>query len=44
MNTLDKRVNIYPQCFKQLGNVSEYVVLSNVAFEENSVNICLSMV
>lgn len=44
VNATDKRVNIYPQRFKQVEKVLEYVTLSNVAFEENAVNISLSMV
>jgi len=44
VNATDKRVNIYPQRFKQLEKVLEYVALFNVAFEENAVNIILSMV
>ncbi len=44
VNTTDKRVNIYPQRFKQLEKVLEYVALSNIAFEENAVNVTLSMV
>jgi len=44
VNATDKRVNIYPQRFKQLEKALEYVALSDVAFEENAVNITLSMV
>ena len=44
MNTTDKRVNIYPQRFKQLEKALEYVALSNITFEESSANIGLSMV
>lgn len=44
VNTADKRVNIYPQRFKQLEKVLEYVALSNIVFEENAVNVTLSMV
>ena len=42
--TTDKRVNIYPQRFKQVEKALEYVALSNITFEENSVNVELSMV
>lgn len=42
--TTDKRVNIYPQRFKQVEKALEYVALSNITFEENSVNVGLSMV
>ena len=44
VNTTDKRVNIYPQRFKQIENVWEYVALSNITFEENSANVALIMV
>lgn len=42
--TTDKRVNIYPQRFKQVEKALEYIALSSIAFEENSVNVGLSMV
>jgi hypothetical protein len=44
VNTTDKRVNIYPQRFKQIEKVLEYVSLSNITFEGNSVNVALTMV
>ena len=44
VNTTDKRVNIYPQRFRQIEKALEYVALSNITFEENSANIGLSMV
>ena len=44
VNTTDKRVNIYPQRFKQVEKALEYVALSSIAFEENSVNVGRSMV
>lgn len=44
VNTTDKRVNIYPQRFKQIEKVLGYVALSNITFEENSVNVALTMV
>ena len=44
VNTTDKCVNIYPQSVKQLQKALEYVALSNIVFEENSVNVALSMV
>ncbi len=43
VNTTDKRVNIYPQRFKQLEKVLEYVALSDIAFEEDAVRIALSV-
>ena len=44
VNTTDKRVNIYPQRFKQLEKALEYVALSNITFEENSANVALIIV
>lgn len=44
VNTTDKRVNIYPQRFKQIEKALEYVALSNITFEENSANVALIMV
>lgn len=44
VNTTDKRVNIYPQRFKQIEKALEYIALSNISFVENAVNIVLSMV
>lgn len=44
VNTTDKRVNIYPQRFKQFEKALEYVALSNITFEENSANVVLKMV
>ena len=43
VNTTDKRMNIYPQRFKQLEKVLEYVVLSNITFEDNSAKVALTM-
>ena len=44
VNTTDKRVNIYPQRFKQIEKILEYVALSNITFEENSMNIAISII
>mgnify|MGYP003445146545 CR=1 FL=1 len=44
VNTTDKRINIYPQRFKQIERALEYVALSNITFEENSANVVLKMV
>ena len=44
VNPSDKRVNIYPQRFEQLEKALEYVALSNIIFEEKSVNVALTMV
>lgn len=43
VNTTDKRVNIYPQRFRQIEKALEYVALSNITFEENSANIELTI-
>lgn len=43
VNTTDKRVNIYPQRFKQIEKALEYMALSNITFEENSANIELTI-
>jgi hypothetical protein len=44
VNTTDKRINVYPLRFKQLEKALEYLALSNIVFEENSVNVALSLV
>lgn len=44
VNTTDKLVNIYPQRFKQIEKALEYVVLSNITFEENAANVALIIV
>lgn len=43
VNTTDKRISIYPQRFRQLEKVMEYIALSNILFEDSSVNIALSL-
>ena len=42
VNTTDKQVNIYPQRFKQIEKVLEYVALSNIVLEETAINITLT--
>lgn len=44
VNTMDKRVNIYPQRFKQMEKALEYIALSNLTFEENAINVGVLMV
>lgn len=44
VNTTDKRVNIYPQRFKQIEKTLEYVALSNITFEENLINVAISII
>lgn len=43
VNTTDKRVNIYPQRFKQIEQALEYVTLSDITFGEDSVNVALRL-
>lgn len=44
VNTSNKRINIYPQRFKELDKVLDVVALSDVVFEEYTVRITLTMV
>lgn len=44
VNATDKRVDIYPQRLKQFEKASKYIALSNITFEDNKINIELSMV
>ncbi|MBQ8778143.1 MAG: hypothetical protein IJZ49_00320 [Alistipes sp.] len=44
VNTTDKCVNIYPHRSKQIEKALEYVALSNITFEEKSVNVTLTIV
>ena len=44
VNTTDKRVNIYPQRFKQIEKALEYMALSDITFEENSMNIAILII
>ncbi len=43
VDTSAKRMIIYPQRFKQIEKALEYVSLSDIAFEDDSVNVALSM-
>lgn len=43
VNTADKRINVYPLRFEQLKNVCEHVSLTNIAFQENSIKIELTI-
>lgn len=43
VNTTDKCINIYLQRFKQVEKALKYAELSNITFEENSVNVELSI-
>lgn len=44
VNVKDKRVDFYLLRFKRVGKILENVALSNISFEDNSVNVQLSMV
>ena len=44
VNTTDMRMNIYPQRFNQIEKALEYVALSNITFEEKSINIAISII
>lgn len=43
VNTADKRINVYPLRFERLENVCEHVSLTNIAFQENSIKIELTI-
>ena len=43
VNTADKRINVYPLRFERLENVCEHVSLTNIAFQENSIIIELTV-
>ena len=43
VNTADKRINVYPLRFERLENVCEHVSLNNIAFQENSIKIELTV-
>lgn len=43
VNTADKRINVYPLRFERLENVCEHVSLTNIAFQENSIEIELTV-
>ena len=43
VNTTDKRINIYPQGLKQIEKVLEFVALSDIVFENDTINISLSI-
>ena len=43
VNTADKRINVYLLRFEQLKNVCEHVSLTNIAFQEQSIKIELTI-
>ena len=44
LNTTDKRVNVYLQRFEQIEEALEHVSLSNITFEEDALNVALTIV
>jgi hypothetical protein len=43
VNTADKRINVYPLRFERLENVCEHVSLTNIAFQEQSIKMELTI-
>ena len=43
VNTADKRINVYLLRFEQLKNVCEHVSLTNIAFQEQSIKMELTI-
>lgn len=43
VNTTGKLINIYPQQFNQIEKALEFVALSDIIFEENSLNVALTV-
>lgn len=44
INTTDKRVNVYLLRFEQIEEALEHVSLSNITFEEDALNVALTIV
>ena len=44
IKTTDKRVNVYLQRFEQIEKALEHVSLSNITFEEDAMNVALTIV
>ena len=44
VNTTDRKVKIYPQQIEQVEKALEYVALSDITFDENSINIALLLI
>lgn len=44
VNTTDMKIKIYPQQIEQLEKALEYVALSDITFDENSINIALLLI
>jgi hypothetical protein len=44
VNTTNRKVKIYPQQIEQVEKALEYVALSDITFNENSINIALLLI
>ena len=44
VNTTNRNVKIYPQQIEQVEKALEYVALSDITFDENSINIALLLI
>lgn len=44
VNITDRKVKIYPQQIEQVEKALEYVALSDITFDENSINIALLLI
>jgi hypothetical protein len=44
VNTTNRKVKIYPQQIEQVEKALEYVALSDITFDENSINIVLLLI
>ena len=44
VNTTNRKVKIYPQQIEQVKKALEYVALSDITFDENSINIALLLI
>lgn len=44
VNTTNRKVKIYPQQIEQVEKALEYVALSDITFDENSINIALLLI
>lgn len=44
INTTDKRINVYLQRFEKIEEALEHVSLSNITFEEDAMNVALTIV
>lgn len=44
VNTTDRKVKIYPQQIEQVEKALEYVALSDIVFDDDSINIALHLI